>query len=177
MGSGFSNPTSSSSSPGAAFGALRRTGSYTYGSSSAPAPSPNKPLLNTTTATVNITTPPPLLPSATPNKPLVTAFHSSVQWKIHSEASKKTNKLMVIDFTATWCGPCKTMEQPINELAAQFKDVDFVKIDVDELIDVAKEFNVTCMPTLVLMKSGKVVDKVVGAKKDELRDKILKHRN
>ncbi|VFQ61236.1 unnamed protein product [Cuscuta campestris] len=84
---------------------------------------------------------------------------------------------MVIDFTATWCGPCKTMEQPINELASQFRDVDFVKIDVDELIDVAEEFKVKCMPTFVLMKSGKVVDMVVGAKKDELRDKILKHRN
>ncbi|XP_019170748.1 PREDICTED: thioredoxin H2-like [Ipomoea nil] len=118
----------------------------------------------------------PFSGSSPPKKPLVTAFHSSSQWKLHFDNSKQTNKLMVIDFTATWCGPCKRMEPTINEFAAQYTDVEFVKIDVDELPDVAQYFEVQAMPTFVLVKNGNVIDKVVGADKDVLQKKILKHR-
>nr|KYP65971.1 Thioredoxin H-type [Cajanus cajan] len=84
---------------------------------------------------------------------------------------------MVIDFTATWCGPCKYMNPVIQEFAAQYTNVEFIKIDVDELMGVAKEFRVQAMPTCILMKKGKVVDKVVGAKKEELQKLIEKHLN
>ncbi|XP_059316692.1 thioredoxin H2-like isoform X2 [Lycium ferocissimum] len=106
----------------------------------------------------------------------VTAFHSSTKWKLHFDALKDTNKLVVIDFTATWCGPCKYMEPVINDFAAKYTDVEFVKIDVDELADVAQEYEVQAMPTFVLIKKGKVVDKIVGADKDGLQKKIQKHR-
>ncbi|KAF8040065.1 hypothetical protein BT93_B2323 [Corymbia citriodora subsp. variegata] len=107
----------------------------------------------------------------------VIAFHSKSRWDEHFEASKGTNKLMVIDFTATWCGPCKWMEPTIDELAETFTDVDFIRIDVDELMNVSRQYAVQAMPTFLLMKNGKVVDKVVGAKKDELRNKIEQHCN
>ncbi|CDP21876.1 unnamed protein product [Coffea canephora] len=106
----------------------------------------------------------------------VVAFHSSAKWKIHFEASKETNKLIVIDFTASWCGPCQYIEPSINELAAKYTDVEFVKIDVDELDDVAEEYGVQAMPTFILLKKGKAIDKIVGAKKEELQKKIEKHR-
>ncbi|XP_060214504.1 thioredoxin H7-like isoform X2 [Lycium barbarum] len=106
----------------------------------------------------------------------VMAFHSSTKWKLHFDALKDTNKLVVIDFTATWCGPCKYMEPVINDFAAKYTDVEFVKIDVDELADVAQEYEVQAMPTFVLIKKGKVVDKIVGADKDGLQKKIQKHR-
>uniref|UniRef100_A0A5B6Z7Y3 Thioredoxin domain-containing protein n=1 Tax=Davidia involucrata TaxID=16924 RepID=A0A5B6Z7Y3_DAVIN len=106
----------------------------------------------------------------------VLAFHSSPKWRAHFEASKETNKLIVIDFTATWCRPCRFMEPAINEFAAKYTDVEFIKIDVDELMDVAQEFGVQAMPTFILMKKGKEVDKVVGAKREELQKKIEKHR-
>ncbi|XP_047940779.1 thioredoxin H2-like [Salvia hispanica] len=106
----------------------------------------------------------------------VTAFHSSARWQLHFDASKKLNKLMVVDFTATWCGPCKFMAPAFDAMSAKYTDVDFVKIDVDELADVAREFAVQAMPSFVLLKQGKEVDRVVGAKKDELENKILKHR-
>lgn len=61
-------------------------------------------------------------------------------------------------------------------MAEKFTDVVFVNIDVDELPDVAKEFNVDAMPTFVFFKKGKEVDRVVGAKKDELVNTIDKHR-
>ncbi|KAI3462958.1 hypothetical protein Pfo_019621 [Paulownia fortunei] len=106
----------------------------------------------------------------------VTAFHSSQRWQLHFNSSKQLNKLMVVDFSATWCGPCKFMEPVFNDMSAKYPDVDFVKIDVDELSDVAREFVVQAMPTFVLLKQGKEVERVVGSKKDELEKKILKHR-
>ncbi|KAL0461651.1 UNVERIFIED_CONTAM: Thioredoxin H2 [Sesamum latifolium] len=106
----------------------------------------------------------------------VIAFHSSQRWQLHFNSSKQLNKLMVVDFSATWCGPCKFMEPVFNNLSAKYTDVDFVKIDVDELSDVSREFGVQAMPTFLLLKQGKEVERVIGAKKDELEQKILKHR-
>ena len=83
---------------------------------------------------------------------------------------------MVIDFAASWCGPCKFMEPAVQAMAEKFSDVGFVKIDVDQLPDVAQEFAVQAMPTFVLVKNGKEVDRVIGAKKDELEKKVAKHR-
>ncbi|KAG5059364.1 hypothetical protein AAZX31_01G039200 [Glycine max] len=108
---------------------------------------------------------------------LVLTFHSTAKWKAHFDASKETNKLMVIDFTATWCGPCKYMDPIIKEFAAKYTDVEFIKIDVDELMEVAEAFQVQAMPTFILIKKGKVVEKVVGAKKEELQKLIEKRRN
>ncbi|GMN42374.1 hypothetical protein TIFTF001_011591 [Ficus carica] len=106
----------------------------------------------------------------------VLAFHSTARWQLHFNASRETSKLLVIDFSASWCGPCKFMEPAFNDMAAKLTDVDFVKIDVDELSDVAQEFRVQAMPTFVLLKQGREVDRVVGAKKKELETKIEKHR-
>ncbi|KAJ9683594.1 hypothetical protein PVL29_019243 [Vitis rotundifolia] len=63
----------------------------------------------------------------------VSVFHSSERWTLHFNASKESNQLMVIDFAATWCGPCKFMEPAVKSMASKYTDVDFVKIDVDEL--------------------------------------------
>ncbi|XXG48424.1 hypothetical protein AAC387_Pa02g2875 [Persea americana] len=106
----------------------------------------------------------------------VMSFHSTASWKAHFDGCKESNKLMVIDFSATWCGPCRFMEPVLNDLAAQFTDVVFVKIDVDELRDVAQDWKVEAMPTFVLVKKGKEVDRLMGAQKDELKKKIEKFR-
>ncbi|KAF3431393.1 hypothetical protein FNV43_RR26124 [Rhamnella rubrinervis] len=107
---------------------------------------------------------------------LIKAIHSKEQWKSHFNASKDSNKLLVIDFTATWCGPCRSMEPILDEFAEKYSDVEFIQIDVDELLDVAAEFGVNAMPTFLLLKKGNQVDKVVGASKDDLQKKIEKHR-
>lgn len=109
-------------------------------------------------------------------KSRIMAFHSKDQWSTHFNASKESNKLMVIDFTATWCGPCRAMEPTLKEYADKYTDVEFIKLDVDELPDVAREFGVQAMPSFVFVKKGDVVDKVVGARKEELQKKIEKHR-
>ncbi|XP_027346413.1 thioredoxin H1-like [Abrus precatorius] len=111
-----------------------------------------------------------------PTSSLILSFHSTAKWKSHFEASKETHKLMVIDFTASWCGPCKYMDPIIEDFAAKYIEVEFIKIDVDELMGVTQEFQVQAMPTFILIKKGKVVDKVVGARKEDLQKLIEKHR-
>ncbi|KAI3793971.1 hypothetical protein L1987_36595 [Smallanthus sonchifolius] len=106
----------------------------------------------------------------------VIEFHSSNRWQLHYNQSKQSPKLMVVDFSASWCGPCKVLEPFIRSLSSKYQEIDFIKIDVDELQDVAQQFGVQAMPTLVLLKQGNEVERVVGAKKDELEKKILKHR-
>ncbi|XP_039829061.1 thioredoxin H2-2-like [Panicum virgatum] len=113
-------------------------------------------------------TPPP---ADDPNSAVVAA-HSKAAYDQHWEAAKSSGKLMVIDFSASWCGPCRFIEPAFKEMASRYTDVVFVKIDVDELADVARTWKVEAMPTFVLAKGGKEVSRVVGAKKDELERKI-----
>ncbi|WOH16488.1 hypothetical protein DCAR_0936043 [Daucus carota subsp. sativus] len=108
-----------------------------------------------------------------PNKTgQVLIFRSSSKWKSHFQSSKQTNKLMVIHFTAAWCGPCRTMEPIIRDFAAKYVAVEFIQIDVDELEAVAREYAVQALPAFILIKKGKAVDKVVGADKAALQKKI-----
>ncbi|OAY66301.1 Thioredoxin H2-2 [Ananas comosus] len=102
----------------------------------------------------------------------VVAIHSAAQWDEHWESHKNSNKLMVIDFSASWCGPCRFIEPAFKALAAKFTNATFVKIDVDELSEVSRKWKVEAMPTFVLIKGGQEVSRVVGAKKDELERKI-----
>lgn len=102
----------------------------------------------------------------------VVAVHSKASWDEQWEAHRSASKLMVIDFSATWCGPCRFIEPAFKEMASRFADAVFVKIDVDELSEVARTWRVEAMPTFVLIKGGQEVSRVVGAKKDELERKI-----
>ncbi|GLT63712.1 hypothetical protein SLA2020_362560 [Shorea laevis] len=108
--------------------------------------------------------------------PLVPECQTRSQWRAQFDAFKFSDKLLVIDFTATWCGPCKRMEPVIQDCAAKYNDVQFTKIDVDKLDDVARSFGVDTMPAYVFLKKGKEIDRVIGAQKDELERKIEKHR-
>ncbi|KAG9455743.1 hypothetical protein H6P81_000251 [Aristolochia fimbriata] len=108
---------------------------------------------------------------------LVLSFHSMAGWQEHFNAIKETDQLMVIDFSATWCGPCRMMEPLLQQWAAEHTEVVFVKLDVDELKDVACEWRADAMPTFVLVKKGKEIERIVGARKDELLYKIKKHKS
>ncbi|XP_027362367.1 thioredoxin H2-like [Abrus precatorius] len=103
-------------------------------------------------------------------------LHSTAEWNAHFNALKETNKLMVIEFTASWCGPCKLMDPVVREFAAKYTDVEFIKVDVEELLELSQAFQVQQLPTFMLIKRGKVADKSVGIKKEELKKKIEEHR-
>lgn len=74
-----------------------------------------------------------------------------------------TDRNVVIDFFADWCGPCKMIAPKFNELEAQFPSVTFLKANVDDAEALAEQFGVRAMPTFIFMKKGKVLGKVEGA--------------
>ena len=72
------------------------------------------------------------------------------------------SKLVIVDFWATWCGPCRMLAPVIEELAGEHPEVQFAKLDVDQVPDVAMRFGVSAIPTVVLFKAGKEVQRFVG---------------
>jgi thioredoxin 1 len=75
-----------------------------------------------------------------------------------SQLSSAASKLVVVDFHATWCGPCKMIAPLIGEMAETMSDVTFLKVDVDEAEDVSAEYNITAMPSFLFFKDGKKVE-------------------
>lgn len=88
----------------------------------------------------------------------------------------KENGVVVVDFWATWCGPCKMIAPVIEELASDMKDVKFVKVDVDKNPSVANQYRIASIPTIMMFRDGKVVDTVVGFRpKSDIENTIKKH--
>ena len=77
---------------------------------------------------------------------------------MHSE------KLVLLDFWASWCGPCRMVSPIVDEIAAERGDIKVGKINVDEQPELAARFGVMSIPTLVVMKNGKVINQAVGAR-------------
>jgi len=71
------------------------------------------------------------------------------------------------DFYADWCGPCKTQDPILEELLADYDDVELVKVDVDEQQDVANEYQVRSLPTVVIENDDGIVDRFVGVTQRE----------
>ena len=86
------------------------------------------------------------------------------------------DKLLVVDFTATWCGPCQRIAPAFAALADEYADSTIcVKIDVDVLGELAQELGVTSMPTFLFFRSGEVIDTMRGADEAGLRALIAEH--
>ncbi|XP_045152471.1 thioredoxin [Echinops telfairi] len=83
-------------------------------------------------------------------------------------------KLVVVDFSATWCGPCKMIKPFYHSLCEKYGNVVFLEVDVDDCQDVASECEVKCMPTFQFYKKGQKVGEFSGANKEKLEDTINK---
>jgi len=85
-------------------------------------------------------------------------------------------KLVVVDFHATWCGPCKMIAPHLEEMDKTMDDVVFLKVDVDDCEDIAEEYKVTAMPTFIFLKNMAKVADLTGANIDKLKAIVAEHK-
>jgi thioredoxin 1 len=73
-------------------------------------------------------------------------------------------KTEVIDFWATWCGPCKMMNPILDEIEKEYPDLTITKYDIDQDLSKAEEYSIQSVPTYIILKDGVEVDRIIGAK-------------
>ncbi len=86
----------------------------------------------------------------------------------------KDNQSVFVDFYADWCGPCKMVGPLVEELSNEMKDVKFVKVNVDNLPDVAQRYGIMSIPTLLAFKNGELVGNIVGFQPKEALAELAK---
>ena len=92
------------------------------------------------------------------------------------QAKVTSGKLVIVDFYADWCGPCKNIAPKYEELSKKYPNVDFCKVNVDENEETSEKQAISAMPTFRVYKGAtKHVDEVVGANIEKLEELIKKH--
>lgn len=99
-------------------------------------------------------------------------FH--ITEKNFKEEVLQANLPVLVDFYADWCGPCQMLKPVLEEIAMESNTIKIVKVNVDESPELASEFGIYSIPTLIVFKQGKAVDKFVGF---QSKENILKRIN
>lgn len=88
-----------------------------------------------------------------------------VKLNFESEFEKllNSNKVVIADFSATWCGPCRMLKPIFEEVSSEIKDVAFVSVDVDDFGRIAATYNIRSVPTLIGFKDGKIIKISIGS--------------
>ena len=86
----------------------------------------------------------------------------NVKTQDFEEQVAKASGPVLVDFWASWCGPCRMQGPIIDQLAASHSNVVFGKVNVDEEPDLASEYGITSIPTLIIFRDGRVIDQVTG---------------
>ena len=82
----------------------------------------------------------------------------------YQEVVLNADREVLLDFWAPWCGPCRMVSPIVDEIAGERKDILVGKVNVDEEMELAAQFQVMSIPTLVVLRNGQVVNRVVGAR-------------
>jgi thioredoxin 1 len=77
------------------------------------------------------------------------------------------NGIWAVKFGATWCGPCKVLGKTFSKMEEEFQGVNFLSVDVDDIPQLAKEYRIRSLPTVILLRDGKEQARLVGAVKAE----------
>ena len=95
-----------------------------------------------------------------------------------NEEVLKGKGVVLVDFFATWCGPCKALSPSLDELAEKVKDVKIVKVDIDADSELSSEYRVMSVPTLKIFKDGEVKESLVGGRPlEELEAKLMEYQS
>ncbi|NEO83240.1 MAG: thioredoxin [Spirulina sp. SIO3F2] len=106
----------------------------------------------------------------------MTASTVSVEYVTQAELNSliESTELLVMDFTATWCGPCRVVAPMMERLAAENRDrVKVVKVDIDQHRDCATQLQIRSLPTVLMFKAGQEVERLIGSKPYGEFDKAL----
>ncbi|KAI3447860.1 hypothetical protein Pfo_004525 [Paulownia fortunei] len=93
-------------------------------------------------------------------------------WEQKIAEAKRDGKIVIANFSATWCGPCKMIAPFYVELSEKHPSMLFLTIDVDELTEFSTSWDIKATPTFFFLKDGEQLDKLVGANKPELQKKM-----
>lgn len=86
-------------------------------------------------------------------------------------------RLVVVDFFAVWCGPCNQIAPFVKQLSTKYPGAVFLKVDVEKCEEVARTYRVTAMPTFVFIKNAQELERIRGADKVQLEDKVKRYSN
>lgn len=86
------------------------------------------------------------------------------------------DKLVVVDFTAKWCGPCKSIAPEYDSLVQTYPDILFYKVDVDENDDVAEKYDIQAMPTFIIFRNKQKLERSRGADIEKVKEMIKKNQ-
>lgn len=106
---------------------------------------------------------------ASGNVQLITTKES---WNQTLEQARGDRKIVIANFSARWCSPCKIIAPYYCELSEKYPSIMFLVIDVDELTDFSTSWDIKATPTFFFLRDGQEIDKLVGANKPELEKKI-----
>jgi len=93
-------------------------------------------------------------------------------WDQKVEEANKDGKIVVANFSASWCGPCRVIAPVYAEMSKTYPQLMFLTIDVDDLMDFSSTWDIRATPTFFFLKNGQQIDKLVGANKPELEKKV-----